>query len=92
MTTLQQLRIAERDNDWVKVKLCLLRLGLTKSFGDPRCPHCAGVHVGRGAWPYGMSNKDWAQLVNVYEKGYIYRCSCTNLYLFLCPSQYFHMS
>lgn len=75
-TTLQQLRMAERDNNWLKVKLYLIRLGLVKPWGSSTpCPHCGLLDSGVSAWPEDISNVEWNELVSIYIKAYIYRCT-----------------
>jgi hypothetical protein len=72
---IQQLRQAEVQGDWHKVKLCLLRLDLVKRGYDKPCPHCGVILTGVGAWPDTLSTPAWVALVAVYVKGYIYRCN-----------------
>ena len=72
-----ELNRAERRDDWLKVKLCLLRLHMVKPIGG-NCPHCGALASGLGAWPETLSREQWVALVSTYISGLIYRCSVTN--------------
>ena len=91
-TTIQQLHIAERDGDWLRVKLLLIRIGWTKRIStvhddSEACPHCDAVDSGIGAWPDNLIDWQWDELIQSYVYGYIYRCKpldgskCDKLFL-----------
>ena len=69
-----QIREAERADDIIRLTRLLIRAGFVKYFSGRYCPHCEDSTDGYGAWPDGISTKDWAELHRI---GLPYRC-CTD--------------
>lgn len=77
-TTIQQLRHAERDGDWLRVKVLCIRLHYTKPSGimmlAAGCPHCDMKGTGIASWDDKLTRDEWEKFVAEPIPGYLYRC------------------
>ena len=75
MTTLTEIREAERVGDWLRVGQLAKRLGWAKDWRieDNACPHCGRESSGLGAW--GDNYQDFEKMRD--EVGLVYRCKIT---------------
>ena len=71
MSTLNDIREAERAGDTLRLTRLLIRAGFIKKEGAP-CVHCGEWTVGLGEWKDGISAEDWTTLNDI---GMPYRCT-----------------